>query len=46
LERDAQAVNLTVLDGIGHMPHQVATDAVAAAVDRAAERAAAQARLR
>ena len=46
LERDAQAVNLTVLDGIGHMPHQVATEAVAAAVDRAAERAAAQARLR
>lgn len=30
---------LTMLDGIGHMPHQVATDAVVAAIDRAARRA-------
>ncbi|MFS4583256.1 alpha/beta fold hydrolase [Phaeobacter sp. C3_T13_0] len=39
LARDVPSVNLTVLDGIGHMPHQVATDAVVAAVDRAATRA-------
>ena len=30
---------LTVLDGIGHMPHQVAPDAIVAAIDRAASRA-------
>ena len=30
---------LTHLDGIGHMPHQVAQDAVIAAIDRAATRA-------
>jgi len=31
--------NLTVLDGIGHMPQHVATDDAIAAIDRAAERA-------
>jgi pimeloyl-ACP methyl ester carboxylesterase len=31
--------NLELLDGIGHMPHHVAPEAVAAAVDRAARRA-------
>ncbi len=31
--------NLTVLPGIGHMPHHVAPEAVEAAIDRAAERA-------
>lgn len=30
---------LTRLDGVGHMPHQVATDQVVAAIDRAAARA-------
>ncbi|GFE50154.1 hydrolase or acyltransferase (alpha/beta hydrolase) [Roseobacter cerasinus] len=30
---------LTRLEGVGHMPHQVATDAVVAAIDRAAARA-------
>lgn len=30
---------LTILDGIGHMPHHSATDAVVAAIDRAAARA-------
>ena len=30
---------LTVLEGIGHMPHHAATDAVAEAIDRAATRA-------
>ncbi|ETX28292.1 alpha/beta fold hydrolase [Roseivivax isoporae] len=30
---------LTMLPGIGHMPHQVAPDAVVAAIDRAARRA-------
>ncbi|WP_083570337.1 alpha/beta fold hydrolase [Phaeobacter porticola] len=38
LARDVPSVNLTVLEGIGHMPHQVATEAVVAAVDRAAAR--------
>ncbi|WP_260113308.1 alpha/beta fold hydrolase [Phaeobacter inhibens] len=46
LERDVPTLNLTVLEGIGHMPHQVATDAVAAAVDRAAARAATAENLR
>ena len=32
--------NLTVLPGIGHMPHHVAPEAVTAAIDRAARRAA------
>ncbi len=31
--------NLTMLDGIGHMPHHSAPDAVLAAIDRAASRA-------
>ncbi|NSX56734.1 alpha/beta hydrolase [Sulfitobacter sp. 1151] len=31
--------NLTILPGIGHMPHHVAEDAVIAAIDRAATRA-------
>ena len=31
--------NLTVLPGIGHMPHHVAPEAVTAAIDRAARRA-------
>ena len=30
---------LTVLDGIGHMPHHAAPDAVEDAIDRAAQRA-------
>lgn len=30
---------VTVLDGVGHMPHHVAPDAVVAAIDRAAARA-------
>ncbi|MFV1516397.1 alpha/beta fold hydrolase [Phaeobacter sp. JH57H2] len=46
LERDVPSLNLTVLDGVGHMPHQVATDAVVAAVDRAAARAATARNLR
>ena len=33
------SVNLTVLDGVGHMPHHVATDEALAAIDRAATRA-------
>lgn len=33
-----QSANLTVLEGIGHMPHHVAQDAVIAAIDRAAAR--------
>ncbi len=35
---DAPTVNITRLPGIGHMPHQVATEAVIAAIDRAAAR--------
>lgn len=35
------AANLTVLAGIGHMPHHAAPDAVVAAIDRVAARAAA-----
>jgi pimeloyl-ACP methyl ester carboxylesterase len=33
------AANLTVLPGVGHMPHHVAEDEVVAAIDRAAARA-------
>ena len=37
-ERVASA-NLVTLEGVGHMPHHVATDAAIAAIDRAASRA-------
>lgn len=40
LLRDVPEASLTMLKGIGHMPHQVATDEVIAAVHRAASRAA------
>ncbi|MEM9344560.1 MAG: alpha/beta hydrolase [Pseudomonadota bacterium] len=33
------SANLTVLDGVGHMPHHVDPDAAVAAINRAAERA-------
>ena len=36
---DSRAARLTVLEGIGHMPHHVAADAVIAGIDRAAARA-------
>ncbi|MFW8592994.1 alpha/beta fold hydrolase [Cribrihabitans neustonicus] len=39
LLRDVPSARLTLLDGIGHMPHQAATKEVAAAVHRAAARA-------
>ncbi|WP_035920080.1 alpha/beta fold hydrolase [Leisingera aquimarina] len=39
LARDVPGAALTLLQGVGHMPHQVATDEVAAAVRRAAARA-------
>lgn len=39
LVRDVPNANLSLLPGIGHMPHQVAIDAVIAAIDRAAARA-------
>lgn len=39
LSRLIPGANLTVLPGIGHMPHHAAPEAVAAAIDRAAERA-------
>ena len=39
LSRQIAGANLVVLPGIGHMPHHVATDAVVAAIDRAATRA-------
>lgn len=39
LARAADTVRLTVLPGIGHMPHHVAPEAVVAAIDRAAHRA-------
>lgn len=39
LVRDVPGAALTLLEGIGHMPHHVATDEVAAAVRRAAARA-------
>jgi pimeloyl-ACP methyl ester carboxylesterase len=34
-----EGANLTVLEGVGHMPHHVAPVAVVAAIDRAARRA-------
>ncbi|MBF9033390.1 alpha/beta fold hydrolase [Rhodobacterales bacterium HKCCE2091] len=39
LARQLPDATLTLLEGIGHMPHHVATGEVAAAVDRAAARA-------
>ncbi|MCB4454284.1 alpha/beta fold hydrolase [Leisingera sp. McT4-56] len=39
LVRDVPTADLTLLEGIGHMPHHVATDEVAAAIHRAAARA-------
>ncbi len=39
LSRQVDAANLTLLDGIGHMPQHVAPEAVVAAIDRAARRA-------
>lgn len=41
-----ETANLTVLSGIGHMPHHSAPEAVASAIDRAANRAAERAGLR
>ncbi|SHG24122.1 alpha/beta fold hydrolase [Cognatishimia maritima] len=40
LNEQLDIANLTVLRGIGHMPHHVAEDDIIAAVDRAARRAA------
>jgi pimeloyl-ACP methyl ester carboxylesterase len=34
-----EGANLTVLEGVGHMPHHVAPGSVVAAIDRAARRA-------
>lgn len=39
LARQIPGANLTRLDGVGHMPHHAAPDAVEAAIDRAASRA-------
>lgn len=39
LARRIRGARLTVLDGVGHMPHHVRPDAVAAALDRAGMRA-------
>ncbi|UWR20862.1 alpha/beta fold hydrolase [Sulfitobacter sp. S190] len=39
LSRQLPAAALTILPGIGHMPHHVAADAVIEAIDRAAARA-------
>lgn len=39
LAERVESARLTVLEGIGHMPHHVAQDEVIAAIDRAAERA-------
>lgn len=38
LSRQIPGANLTVLDGIGHMPHHAAPEAVDAAIDRAGAR--------
>lgn len=38
MARDVASARLTVLPGVGHMPHHVAQDQVIAAVDRAADR--------
>ncbi len=40
LADDIEGANMTLLPGIGHMPHHVAMPDVIAAIDRAAERAA------
>jgi pimeloyl-ACP methyl ester carboxylesterase len=39
LNRQLPNNELTVLDGVGHMPHHTNTDAVVAAIDRVAVRA-------
>lgn len=39
LSEQIAGANITLLEGIGHMPHHVAPDAVEAAIDRAARRA-------
>ena len=39
LSKQIDGANLTVLEGIGHMPHHVAEPEVIAAIDRAAQRA-------
>lgn len=39
LSRQIEGANLELLEGVGHMPHHAAPDAVIAAVDRAARRA-------
>lgn len=39
LSERVESAHLTVLEGIGHMPHHVAQDEVIAAIDRAAARA-------
>lgn len=39
LSETVSTSNLVILDGIGHMPHHVAKDAVLAAIERAARRA-------
>ena len=37
-ESNDTTINLTILEGVGHMPHHIAPEAVEAAIDRAAER--------
>lgn len=39
LVQDVPSASATLLDGVGHMPHHAAPDAVEAAIDRAATRA-------
>ena len=39
LSKQLRRANLTVLDGVGHMPHHVRPEATVAAIDRAAARA-------